>query len=93
MKFCDALDFKGDQLWCETHRLPATHLARNGDDWICEAYAIFAGSQTLNHHKEEMSDLRRSFEFVFDKLIKPDNEAEEVVIDEVKKILFASYEE
>ncbi|QEQ93557.1 hypothetical protein SEA_GIRLPOWER_58 [Streptomyces phage GirlPower] len=92
MKFCDAMDFKGGQLWCETHNLPATFLADNGDDYVCEAYAIFAGSQTLNRHKVEMSDLRRAFEFIFDKLIKADNEVEEIVIDEVKKI-FASYEE
>lgn len=87
MDFCDAYEFKDDKAWCSTHNLPAVHLADNGDDYVCEAYAIFAGSQSLNRHKAKMTNKQRAKEFVFDKLIKADSPAEEIVIEEVKKIL------
>lgn len=42
MKYCET-DFKGDELWCETHELVASHCAPNGDDLVCEKYANAEG--------------------------------------------------
>lgn len=90
MKICDALnEFRDEKLWCSTHNLAADHLADNGDDWVCKAYAIFNGCQCCpeNRHKSELSDRQSAFEFILDKLIQADDDAEKIVIEKVKRVL------
>lgn len=79
-----------DNLHCETHGfLPANHLALNGDDWVCEVHATLVGCNCCqkNRLKENQTLKQNAKEFVFDKLIKADNRAEALIIEEVKKIL------